>query len=341
MTHEEIVTLLGCPSTDRKIEATLVRFGVRNRPEVERDDEDVDGPVVYAQDWVKNGRTGIEFGFEDQASFEGLDESERGEGPMLLTQIYFYGEHEGVEPYRGPLPFGLQLTDDRKIVRTKFHSLERTRRSSQSDTWELPEYRITVLYTDGGAQIDFIICMLRRPPFPRSDDRDVLLPKLETIVALLGQPISTPAFREVFAPLGLDRQIDKLKQGHTADFRTTYGFELDADRAAALGKRTAGTASRFAFSEIIFYRERELEARGWRGALPFGICFDDSLEVLMSKVGVAPNEQTDEPLATYVQWHLSDYSLLISYSTIENLVLQVRVTAPGLWQEDAAALGTD
>ena len=84
-----------------------------------------------------------------------------------------------------------------------------------------------------------------------------------------------------------------------------------------------------------------MEARGWRGALPFGICFDDSLEVLMSKVGVAPNEQTDEPLATYVQWHLSDYSLLISYSTIENLVLQVRVTAPGLWQEDAAALGTD
>lgn len=341
MINEEIVSLLGCPSSDPKIEATLVRFRVRNRPEVERDEEDVDGPVVNALDWVKNSRTGIEFGFEDQASFEGLDPSECGDGPMLLTQIYFYGDHDGVEPYRGPLPFGLQLDDDRSVVRTKLRSMERTRRSSRSDTWELPEYRLTVTYTEGGAHVDFILCMLRRPPRPRSDEGRIPLPTLETIVGLFGQSISSPAFREVFVPFGLDRQIGHLKQGHAADFRTTYGFELEAERPSVLGKRAAGAARGFVFSEIIFYRDRELGARGWRGALPFGIGFDDSLEALLGKVATAPDEQTDEPLATYVLWHLSSYSALISYSTIENLVLQVRVTAPGLWQADATTPDAD
>ncbi len=94
MRPQDLLSLLGARSPDPAVESALVYYGVRNRPAVKIDEDDSDGPVVETQSWVKNSRAGIEFGFDDQAAWLGLDETEHGRHPIVLTQCYFYGRHQ-------------------------------------------------------------------------------------------------------------------------------------------------------------------------------------------------------------------------------------------------------
>lgn len=332
MDASEIAVLLGRASTDPRIDAELTRFGIDDRPRVKIDDEDPDGPVVEVQDWVINNAVGIEFGFDDEASWHGLDEFERGRHPMLLTQIYFYCDHEEVHSYPGPLPFGLKLSDNRRAVRARMAAVESTRRSYIRDTWELRDFTMTVSYVDDDARIDFVLCMLRELPLPPFDYSLLPAPTIEAVVGLLGKGCNDPAFREVFAPLGFDRHLDDVRQGGGADFRNTYGFELGFSKPSATDQGPAGSASEPIFSHGVFYRERELDARGWQGTLPLGILFEDSPEIAIGKVGGSPDEQEDGEFTGYALWHLPDYSLHLYYSTIENLILRLRVMAPGVWE---------
>ena len=166
MKPTDLLALLGRYNTDPLVEAALRYYAVRNRPEVEIDDEDADGPVVETQSWVKNSRAGIEFGFDDEAAWIGLDETEFGKRPMVLTQIYLYGRHDGVRPYQEPLPFGLQISDDRLTVRKKLTRFEPTRHSHVTDAWDTPEFRMTVSYADGEVCVGVVVCMLREPALP-------------------------------------------------------------------------------------------------------------------------------------------------------------------------------
>ena len=331
METSEIALLLGLRSADPRIQAELLRFGIHDGPSVNIDDDHPDGPVVAVQDWLVNTAAGIEFGFDDEASWRGLNELEHGRHPMLLTQIYFYGDHDGVHPYRGRLPFGLQFSDDRNAVRAKLVALEGTRRSYVRDTWEPRDFRMTVSYASGGARIGFVLCTLREPPLPMSDYSLAPVPTINAIIGVLGKECDDPAFREVFAQLGLDRYLEDVIQGRAANLRNTYGFELGFSKHAATDQRPKDPASGRIFSYVVFYRERELESRGWQGTLPLGILFDDSPEAVMKKVGLPADEQADEQFTGYALWHLPDYSLHIYYSTMENLVLRVRIMAPGVW----------
>ena len=148
MNPKDLLALLGSYDTAPPVEEALKHYAVRNRPEVEIDEEDADGPVVETQSWVKNSRAGVEFGFHDEAAWIGLDETEYGKRPMVLTQIYLYGEHDGVRPYRDALPFDLQLFDDRTTVRGKLAALESTRHSHIRDTWDAPSFRMTIAFTE-------------------------------------------------------------------------------------------------------------------------------------------------------------------------------------------------
>ena len=226
MEASEIAVLLGRPSTDPRVETALARFGIENRPQVKIDEDNPDGPVVSVQDWVIDNASGIEFGFDDEASWRGWDEFERGRHPMLLTQIYLYGDHEDVHPYRGRLPFGIQLSDDRSAVRAKMAALEGTRRSYVRDTWEPKDFRVTVSYVDGGARIGFVLCTLREPPLPAFDYSLAPVPAIEAIIGLLGKGCNEHAFRAVFARLGFDRHLEQVRQGGAADYRNAVATIL-------------------------------------------------------------------------------------------------------------------
>lgn len=330
MEYSEITALLGRSAHDPDIESILDRHHIYGRPQVELDSEDADGPVVETKDWVINSHEGVEFGFEDERAFRTLEPSNWGKGPMILTQIYLYGDHPNVRPYSRLLPFGLQLADDRNTVRAKLASLEVTRRSHLRDAWELDICRMIVSYIDDGAHIGFILFMLPPPSLPIPDIAPPPLPSIETVVTLLGKNIYDAVFRATFAPFGFERCLEEVKRNRVAKFRSTYGFEL------GFREPGSGAPTDLVFSHIVFYRERELNAAGWRGALPLAIDFDDSPETVRRKMGYAPDEQGEDQFTGYALWHLRGCSVYVYHSSMENVVLRVRLMAPGVWESYGA-----
>jgi hypothetical protein len=329
MNVSKIAALLGSASDDPAVDRELARLGIVDRPEVALDLGDPDGPVIASQDWVTSAALGIEFGFQDSASWQGLNEFEQGRGPMLLTEIYFYGDHEGVRPYVGTLPFGLMLGDDRTIIRSKLASLEDTRRSYVWDTWEAPLFRVTVAYAERG--IDFVVCMLREPSLPQLPYALANVPDIDVIVSLLGKDYRDPQLRNIFVPLGLDNHTEEMQEGEGADFRNTYGIEL------GFGEHSADpSVGAMRLSDVVFYRERELESRGWPGQLPLAIQFGDSVETVSRQVGRPPDEHEDDEFTGYAVWHLADYTLYVYHSLMENLMLRVRIMIAGFWVALAA-----
>ncbi|MEO7206406.1 MAG: hypothetical protein ABI356_12295 [Steroidobacteraceae bacterium] len=331
----EITLLLGLASTDPRIIDALSRFDIDDRPGVKLDDEVPEGPVVELQDWVSNKSAGIEFGFDDEAAWFGLNEFQHGKHSMLLTQVYLYGDHAGVGPYTGSLPFGLQRTDDRTEVRSKLNALDSNRRSYVRDTWESAIFRITISYAQGDTGIAFVLCALREPPLPSFDYVLRAAPPIESFLALIGKKINEPACAGDFTRLGID--LSSLKAANAeeeegVDFRNTYGFEIGFDRPSIYSDNL-GAKAPLIFSDVVFYREREMDSRGWSGDLPLGLLLNDSPETVMRKVGLPADEHLDDKFTGYVLWHFAEYSLHVYYSTMDNWILRIRLIAPELWDE--------
>jgi hypothetical protein len=243
---------------------------------------------------------------------------------MILTEIYFYGDHPDVQPYQGTLPFGLKISDDRNAVRSKLAALEKTRRSYVRDTWEADAFRMTIAYAGSEARIGFVLCMLRysAPPPPPLELAGGVLPAINTIVGLLGVAANDQRLRDTFEPLGLSRQLRTEATGLEADFRSKYGFEL------RFGK--VGSSSTSVLTQFLCYRDRELDSRQWEGQLPFGMHFDDSPETVQGRVGRPPDDREDEEVTGYAMWHSDAFDLYVYYSTMENFILSVRIVAPGV-----------
>lgn len=327
MNPNELLKLLGLYNTDALVETALRQYAVRNRPEVEIEQEDADGPIVETYSWVKNSRAGIEFGFDDDAAWIGLDETEFGKRPMVLTQIYLYGRHDGVRPYQEPLPFGLQLSDDRVAVRKKLDRFEATRHSHITDAWDTQEFRMAVAYANGESCIDFLVCMLREPPLPAFGYALTPVPSVDTMVALLGRPLDDSAVRLAFGTLGLTGRIDEIKDTGEADFLNPYGFLLEF---AVLDETNNPSAKDFLLSSMTFVDERELGARRWPGGLPYGIRFGDSPETVVKKLGRRPDIQNDSDFSGNAIWYELKLTVNVLYDTMENRALRVTVTAPVL-----------
>jgi hypothetical protein len=325
MDAEALVKLLGLISTDPRVEDALRAYGVMRRPELGIDPDDADGPVVKSQDWVTNLSAGIEFGFQEEGAYMGLDQTDRGVGPMLLTEIYFYGERPGTRPYPHLLPFRLSLSDSRDAARARLAPMESLRRSYVRDTWDHPNFRMTVSYADDGASIDFVVCMLRTEAPEPFEGGTAPMPSVATLVGLLGKRMNDPALRQVFVPLGLDRHALTTTE-QVVDFRRTHGFKLTFCKGFGT---IGGTPSTMLLHEIECLRAGEFESRGWHGELPMGIGFDDSPETVIAKVGRAPDHQSDRDFAGQAYWEQEEYGLLVVYSTMENIVLRVCLTRPG------------
>lgn len=331
MQAEELVALLGRRHTDAAVEAALVQHAVRNRPEVRVDEDDADGPVVETQAWVKNSKQGIEFGFDDEAAWLGLDETEFGERPMVLTQLYFYGNREGVRPYAGRMPFGLAPSDDRAAVRARMVALEATRHSYLRDTWDARDFRITVGYDAAQASIEFVLCMLREPPLAPLPYAIASVPGAQTILSLLAQPLDSPGVIRAFGPLGLQGRHQEIQETGEADFRVPYGLTLGF--SDPLEQQPHKGSSMRVLSHVTFYRERELDARGWPGDLPRGAAFEDSPRTVVRKVGREPDVQSDDWFSGYALWHEPTHAFHVFYSTMENRLMRVSLFAPGYWDK--------
>lgn len=325
MNPNDLLSLLGRYNTDPLVEAALAHYAVRNRPEVEIDDEDADGPVVETQAWVKNSRAGIEFGFQDEAAWIGLDETQFGKRPMVLIQVYLYGRHEGVRPYQEQLPFGLLLSDDKATVRKKLVQFESTRHSYICDTWDTPEFRLTVGYADDETCIEAVICILREPPLPALGYALQPAPALGTIVGLFGRALDDPAVQSAFDPLGLRARIDEIKDTGEAYFQHPFGFALEFSLPD--GTPNPG-AHDILLSGVTFYDDREQGARRWLGDLPYGIRFGDSMETVVQKLGRPPDSEHYDLISGRALWIEPALTVNVFYDTTENRTLRVTALAP-------------
>jgi hypothetical protein len=332
MNPGDLLALLRRPATDPLVEAALRHYAVRNRPEVEIDDEDADGPVVETQSWVKNSRGGIEFGFEDEASWIGLDETEFGKRPMLLTQLYLYGQHPGVRPYPYPLPFGLQLSDDRATVRKKMDVVGTNRHSYVRDTWDVHGNLVIVSYAAGDSCIACVLCELVEPPLPPLSYALAPPPSADSLIVLLGLPLSDPAVGQALDPLGLQDHLVQIRETNTCDLCDPYSLMLEF---TAPQSARGGTSQEAMLIGMTFCRERELDARAWRGGLPFDLIFEDSPETAERKLGRAPDDRLDDEYSGIALWHEPQFSLRIFYSTVENRLARVSLIAPGVWKKTA------
>lgn len=329
MPVQELLKLLGRPTTDPRVEAALVHYEIEERPSVKIDLDDADGPVVDTQAWVKNASFGIEFGFDDQAAWNGWDETQYGRRDMLLTQIYMYGNHPGVERYPEPLPFGLEFADNRRQARDRLSAYEGTLRSHVRDTWEASGACITVSYTDDEAAIAFVLCAAVEPPLPPLSYALAPVPEVETLVGLLGRQLDDPALRIALRPLGLeDRVSDVTESGEAAllnPYGLTLGFSIPRDRSGRNRRQLV-------LSRVLLVSERELGGREWPGDLPRAMTFADSPEMAVRKMGRAPDEQEDDDFTGYAIWHEPDASVHVLYNAMENRLARVSLIAPGYWE---------
>jgi hypothetical protein len=327
---QTIEELLALPWGDARIDAMFAWLGVRRTPKLEEE-------KVMA--WIPVNKAGIEFGFEDEAYFEAQPISRRGRGKLLLTNIILYAEREDMEQYGGPLPCGLEFGERREAVSAKLAPYARTLRAYVRDVYELLTYRLILSYRGPEQGLADVVLTKVRASWPEQPGPQPPLPTLEAIRAALGQNLAGRQFVGAFGAFDLRARTDELTVERSISFREEFGFVLyfRESKRLTLPQKQPGLV----LGAVRFHRERDVDARQWRGELPFGLDFDDSPTVIFEKVPVPPATQRDKFLTGEALWKFPDWELHVLYSTYENCIFRVSVMAPGYWESFETDAGQD
>jgi len=323
---DALLNLLGQPATSADVIAAMAEYGVLGTPALSEPDSPQDDPNWY--DWLGAGARGVEFGFVDHAYLLALDPAMRGHGPLILAQLYFYLRQPGVNPYQGQLPLGLAAGDDRAAVRRKIGTLAAGSRHYIRDVWDLRSFRLVVAYRPEDSLIESAAVLLPERPWTPAPDQPQQLPRCERLVQLFGLEWGDGALRQALAPLQPELFAGNLEEDEAMDMIHAYGLELLFPQAEDPQAENGGCV----LAAVRFYRDRELDAYGWKGDMPFAITFDDAPPLLAQRVGRAPDEQQDDDLDGFALWHFPRFSLHVYYSNFANYPLRVTVMRPGFWQ---------
>jgi hypothetical protein len=302
------------------------------RPELDPHDD-----AAYF-DWVTVNEIGLEFGFEDEAYLRALDTVKRRQGPLLLSQLYFYGDTAKTQPFPYPLPFALAFADDRATVHRKLAGYEQLRRTYMRDAWRLPDFDLTIAYRHDDGRLESVLCYLPYTPWPTPANEPELVASFtpESLSPLFGARWSSALLRSRLEPLGYASALPEARSEHNADLRMLHGIEF----GFAPGKQVPASDPNFpealALASVTYYGPRVYDARKWIGPMPLGLTFDDSQVRIAERVGSAPDERRDFDRNGFAIWHFEPYSLRAEYSNIENRLLRATIMAPGYW---AATIG--
>jgi hypothetical protein len=281
-------------------------------------------------DWVTVNEIGLELGFEDEAYVRALDPERRRRGPLLLTQLYFYGDTPRTQPFPYPLPFGLTFEDDRNDVRRKMGAADDRRRSHARDAWELPEFNVAIAYRKDIGTLESVLCYRRYDPWPEIPGEAERMAAFtpEFFIGFFGARWSNEALRIAMAPLGYEEVLPAVRIEHAADFRYSHGIELTFASSEELRVADQRFAHALAFSGVTYYASRQLDAREWAGPMPFGLTFADSQRELREKVGGPATRYSDETFSGEASWTFETFTLTVLYSNIPNRLARVMLQAP-------------
>jgi hypothetical protein len=327
MDADRLIELLGRRSDDPLVESVFVELRTRRRPELDAEDRDA------VRDWVLVRREGVEIGVVDEAfhNAEPVSRRRRRGVPLLVCQIYFYTARDDISDFKGALPFGLNWRDSRAEARQKLQQHEDRRRSYITDTWDVPEYRMTVEYKKGNKSIASVLCQLLVKPWPERGRKQPDL-RVADWLALFGEPQSSAALRRQLRPLDLAARLDEEDEKGEVEFLKECGLQLYFTEAKNLKRvRMAARAKKndLVFGAVEFFRSRVEDAREWTGELPVGLTFDDTQSTTVEKVGREPDERKDERFSGIARWHFPELSLEVMYNNIENHVVRISLMAPG------------
>ncbi len=310
----EVLQMFGAYAKDAGVENLFSLLGTLRRPRL------ADAEQRIFHDWVLVRRQGVELGFADSEYQLAEGRSRWGQGQLLLTQAYFYAGFNEVQSFAGELPFGLSFADSRSVARTKLMAFEATRHSYRNDTWDVDGYRLSVTYANDSQRIERIACRVLAAPVPR--EGTVVFPALRMIVDAFGTELRSSQFIALWGNAIDDerrRQADEEREiDLTRDFGATLG--IVGDRGTAL------------FRSITLHRNRDMESAGWSGELPHGLDFEDSPDILFSKIPSRPAQQSDSALTGHAVWHFDAHTLHVLYSNLDNRLLRIKLIAPGTWK---------
>jgi hypothetical protein len=312
MNASEILALLGRSAGDPAVQSLFRALGTDRRPSLDRGE---DGGYY---DWLLLKWQGVELGFTDSAYHRAEDRIAWGSGELLLTQAYFYSALEGGQAFSGALPERLHFGADRWMCRRALEGFESTRHSHLSDTWDVHDCRLTVAYKND--LLDRLICRVLPAPMVGVGSPPAT-PSVESIVAAFGETLSSAAFETLWG-VALDSAAREQA-------RTDGQIDFTASLGATLGFSGHHTP---VFRSALLHRNRDFESVGWSGQLPNSLSFEDSPEILYSKMGDPAVKGVDSPLTGYAIWHCQDYSIHVLYSNVDNRLLRVKLLAPGTWK---------
>lgn len=315
MDSERLISYFGSTSDLLESESVWSELNTLDRPE-----HPEAGELRY-HDWVLVRRKGLELGFVDSEYEAGAERFRWGHGDMVLSQLYLYSGHADIQQFRGAMPFGLQWCDTRGQARARLSPFEISRHSHLTDTWDVPAYRLTVVYSDDGNSLSRIVC--RRLPVALEPPEALALPKLNELLGSVGESVGSPTFALMW-PAGY------WSRAHIS--AACEEGEVDLNLTCGLTLRTASDSADPILRSVTFHRNRDQEGSGWRGELPAGLDFEDSPQDLFRKLNAIPVQQADSALTGYGVWHLTEYTLHVLYSNVDNRLIRVKVLAPGTWR---------
>ena len=338
MTGDEVIALLGTPAGAPAVTDLLDAWGVRWPPRLDDADPEAVGDAVDPYVWRPSSKRGIEFGFTDEAYQQALSEDDRGRGPLVCTHAIFYGEHPGVLPFDGEVPFGLALADGREHVQTDLSGRWGPARTHRRDAWDVPDHRIVVEHTDDGQRMDSLLVKRPLQPWPPADTATPPTP--DEIRSCFGEPWYGETMQKLFFPLGLARCGPGIARNRTGDLRREVGLELFFDREPGLGDASPLKDKGLGLAGAKLFANRFQDARQWPGGLPLGLTFKTAFPDVVSAVGRPPDGGQDGHLSGHAVWHLKDYTLHVQYDNVDNVLWSVSMLRPGFWTaSDSLPLG--
>jgi hypothetical protein len=329
---DDLLGLLGLEAASARVQFALAELAHGMQPELDPDDDEA------FVDWVTVNEIGLEFGFEDEAYVRARDMATRRQGPLLLTQLYFYGDTPKTQPFPYPLPFGLSFADDRAAVHRKLAAYDHLRRTYVRDAWRLPDFDVTIAYRQADGRLESVLCYVPYTPWPTPASEPELVASFtpDALSRLFGARWSSAVLRSRLGPLGYADALPDARSEHDADLRMSHGIEF----GFAPGLQVPASAPEFpevlALASVTYYGPRIYDAHAWVGPMPLGLSFDDSQARIIERVGREPDERQDFDQNGYVIWHFDRYSLRAEYSNIENRLIRATIMAPGYW---AATMG--
>jgi len=310
----DLIRFFGEPSDGDSLKMIFSDLNTLNRPALPNDD------LYVYYDWVLVRRKGIELGFVDSEFHRARPRGTWRTGKLLLMQVYFYSGFDNVVRYKEELPFGITWADRRHDVLAKLSAHEDTLHQSDSDTWDVPGYRLTVNYSKKTGFAERVFC--RVMPVPFTPPKNIVYPSLQALSQAFGVSTNDPQLNILWENRLNKEKLQEVSEDGEVNFRESFGATLFFSESDASP----------IFRAITLHRNRDQDAVGWFGDLPFSLTFEDSPYTLFQKVRQAPVQQSNSGNTGHAVWHFSDYTLHILYSRIDNRLIRIKLIAPGVWK---------